>query len=327
VLLLAFAGALLVAQREQLRRRTPAALVAVSFMAFAVLSAAMTAWARANFDQCGVSNANASRYTLFGSYFCVGLILFLASLGPEALHHPIFTRWLPVCRQPAMVRTAFVLFLILSTVSFARSVKVYRSAGELNSRVIAAYLAQPADPLLESSIFPNPDFVVRLKKDLQWHHLGPYRDLTQAALTDPVVFTSAINNANPEPVNRTLTSSFTCPVDVVTGIDILLYTYAQRNSGYCQLDVLDESDHRLAWSRTDASALLDGTYQTFAFNDLAGICGHTVRLVLTYHADPQSPGIVAALCPKNAEATFKFRVRGKNDPAVEFARRAGAASK
>jgi len=328
LLLLAFGGALLFAHREQLRRKTPGALIAASFLGFAMLSAAMTAWGRANFDAAGVSNANASRYTLFGGYFIVGLLLFLASLGPDALRHPIFTRWIPASRQPLVIRIALVLFLFLATVSYARSIEVYRSARLFNSMVIDAYLASPGEPTLEGRIFPNQEFVARLKKDLQRHHLGPYREMAPSASSaGPLVLTSATAESRPEPVARNLTGKFTCPVDVVTGIDVLLCTYGHSNSGYCRLDVLNEAGQRLAWSRTDASMLRDVEYQTFAFNDLADVRGQTLRLVLSYHTDPRSPGMVAAKVPENSEPTFNFRVRGMSDPIAEFARREQATQK
>ncbi len=296
-------------------------------MAFAILSAAMTAWARANFDAAGVSNANSSRFTLFGSYFNIGLLFFLASLGSDALRHPIFARWLPTTRQPLVIRAALALFLILATCSYARSVRVYRSAAAFNSMVMDAYLSQP-DPILEARIFPDLAYVAQLKQHLQSHRLGPYRNLEPpASAADSVVLASAPPQSKPAPVEHGVTSGFACPVDVVTGIDVFLCTYGKQNSGYCQLDVLDEAGQRLAWSRTDAATMRDLSYQTFAFNDLADVRGQSLRLVLTYHPDPRSPGMVAVLAPEKLDVTFAFRVHGKNDPVAEFARRESATRK
>ena len=42
-------------------------------------SAVATAWARASFDEFGVANGNASRYTIFGAYLMLGQIYYFAT--------------------------------------------------------------------------------------------------------------------------------------------------------------------------------------------------------------------------------------------------------
>jgi hypothetical protein len=175
LLLLSFAGMLLTIHRDRLRARTPGALIAASFLAFAALSAAMTAWGRANFDDSGLSAANASRFTLFGGYLCIGLVLFLASLGTDALMHPTFARWIPASRQRFVLRLAFVLFVLLAIGSYGMSIKVYRSAAALNARLIDAYRARQDDPVVLATIFPHIEMMTLYKHEMQRHHVGAFR--------------------------------------------------------------------------------------------------------------------------------------------------------
>jgi hypothetical protein len=51
----------------------------LGFSLFAGVSALATAWGRSAIDVYGVSNANASRYTIFGVYLLLGQIYYVAA--------------------------------------------------------------------------------------------------------------------------------------------------------------------------------------------------------------------------------------------------------
>ena len=67
--------------RKSLPDRSAAVLVLLLCSLFGMLSALVTAWGRAAFDESGVASANSSRYSIFGVYVTFGLIYFLAATG------------------------------------------------------------------------------------------------------------------------------------------------------------------------------------------------------------------------------------------------------
>lgn len=153
--------------REELRKRTPAALLFVGFTIFALGSAALTAWGRAAFDDYGVANANASRYTIFSSYLLFAILYLVAAHPREAgigMRHRLRLAWVVVlaCIAVAAART------------YVRSVVVYKDARQLNDLVSMAYRANHTEQ--DMFVYPNAEVVAELKAGLKRLHLGPYRD-------------------------------------------------------------------------------------------------------------------------------------------------------
>lgn len=173
--------------KRRLRHSHPAALILVGFTLFAVVSSLVTAWGRSAFDEYGISNANSSRYTMFGVYLLLGQIYYLTAgfaegwLGDTALARKS-PKW-----NSALPALAIALFVLLSGITYIRATHVYVEAHEFNKILRTAYLPSAKTTDLDKFIHPNPEFVVKLKKDLLRLRLGPYRNPEQCVESAPVV--------------------------------------------------------------------------------------------------------------------------------------------
>ncbi len=154
----------------RLRTRDPAAMVLFGFAGFAILSAVATGWARAAVDEYGVSNGNASRYTIFAAYLLLGQFYYLGAGFAQGWWDNLPGKLRP--NQIMMI--AATLFVVLSFVSYARALPVYADAHRFNESLSMAYLwglePMPEDKL----IHPEPESVAFLKKELQLLQIGPY---------------------------------------------------------------------------------------------------------------------------------------------------------
>jgi hypothetical protein len=148
---------------------------ALFFLACAVfvgLSAAATAWGRAAFDEFGVANANASRYTIFSSYLLFGVIYYIAGRRTR----------LDVTRGQARLTRVWATALgaavvVCGALTYWRSIPVYRSAYEYNRQLSDPYARRRMDPdRLDRTLFPDPAFSRFLRERLDQYQLGPYRD-------------------------------------------------------------------------------------------------------------------------------------------------------
>jgi len=152
--------------RFRLREQHSAALILFGFSIFALLSALATGWGRAAFDEYGVSNGNASRYTIFGAYLMFGQLYYLAA---GFVHG-----WWTNARFRRFAVIGAVAFVLLSLVSYDRAIKVYVDAHHFNKILHEAYSWGLQPTTQDKSIHPNPEFVRQLKSNLQRLELGPY---------------------------------------------------------------------------------------------------------------------------------------------------------
>jgi hypothetical protein len=168
--------------RFRLRERNLAAMILFGFGGFAFASALATGWARAAFDQFGVSNGNASRYTVFGAYLMIGELYYLAAALSQGWWKD---RLRPVWLR-AVVPAAVTLFVLLSFVSYGRAVPIYADVHQFNLNLSNAYRwgLQPTDE--DNFIHPQPSAVLYLKRQLQLLEIGPYRDRSYSRSTLPV---------------------------------------------------------------------------------------------------------------------------------------------
>jgi hypothetical protein len=168
LVLAAFSACLCWDARSRLRARHPAALILFGFTIFALVSAAVTAWGRANFDAFTVSNANASRYTIFSAYLLLGQLYYLAAGFSEG--------WWKSRSLALAAILAGAAFAACSAVSYGKAINIYNNAHQFNQTVANAYAwgTQPTPD--DKYIYPNQDFVANLKIDLQRLELGPYSD-------------------------------------------------------------------------------------------------------------------------------------------------------
>jgi hypothetical protein len=178
VVLVAFSALLCWHARGRLRAWHPAALILFGFTLFALISALITGWGRANFDLSTVSNGNASRYTIFSAYLMLGQLYYLAA----GFSH----RWWNHRALRIAASAAATVFAVFSTISYGRAWPVYANAHEFNKLLINAYSWGLQPNPLDSKIFPDPQFVTVLKSDLQRLELGPYGDRPFDTVTLPI---------------------------------------------------------------------------------------------------------------------------------------------
>jgi hypothetical protein len=176
VVLVAFSALLCWHARARLRACQPAALILFGFTIFAVISAIITAWGRANFDQFTVSNGNSSRYTIFSAYLMLGQLYYLAAGFSEGWWNSRFLA--------TAAAFAAITFAGFSAVSYKKAITIYNNAHQFNQMVANAYSWGNQPTPDDKFIYPDPHFVIKLKGDLQRLELGPYsnRQFESAAL-------------------------------------------------------------------------------------------------------------------------------------------------
>ncbi|MBQ0823535.1 hypothetical protein KBI52_25420 [Microvirga sp. HBU67558] len=159
-----------------LRNGRPAALILAGFALFAGGSALVTGWGRAAFDAAGVSNANASRYTIFGVYLLLGQVYYIAYLmaGRETSGAPTQSGGLS---WPSLAASLAVsASVVLAGVTYYRAIRIYQDVRFFSAALATAYPTGLEPTARDGFIHPNQDFVRQLKADLQRLKIGPYRE-------------------------------------------------------------------------------------------------------------------------------------------------------
>lgn len=132
---------------------------------FSLMSALLTAYARAHFDSYGIYNANASRYTVFSSYWIYAFVIIFLNDGLQTFQSAKSLRWL---------KGFLALFFLLSLVSYSKSKKVYKSAREFNQVLKRVYNFEAVDTTDDLSAYPNLDVVRDFRKTMKNLKIGPY---------------------------------------------------------------------------------------------------------------------------------------------------------
>ena len=150
-------------QRKALFEAKPASILCFALGIFTLGSAVLTGWARAAFDEYGLANAGASRYSIFSTYLLMAIAFGLVALRP---------RWI----RPWVCWCAFVLVTVFAINTYARSIKVYRAAHLFNAMVTEATYA-PEEKTEYRLIYPIEHIAIprELRKNLRRLKLGPYR--------------------------------------------------------------------------------------------------------------------------------------------------------
>ncbi|MBA1158172.1 hypothetical protein [Microvirga mediterraneensis] len=161
---------------DDLRSGRPPALILVGFALFAGGSAIVTGWGRAGFDAAGVSNANASRYTIFGVYLLLGQVYYVAHLMAQrkALRAPSQPRrlhWSSLAASLAVSAT-----VLLGSITYYRAIRIYQDVRFFSAELATAYPIGLEPTPRDGFIHPSPEFVRQLKADLQRLKIGPYRE-------------------------------------------------------------------------------------------------------------------------------------------------------
>jgi hypothetical protein len=179
VALLIFSAVLCWHARFRLRARNPAALVLLGFSVFALISAIVTGWGRANFPPFTVGNGNASRYTIFGAYLVLGELYYVAAGFAEGW-------WRRRIFAPAATLAALI-FTCLSAISYGRAINIYNDAHEFNQEVASAYSGWGIKPTpYDQVIYPDRNFFINLKANMQRLELGPYSNRPFDSIALPI---------------------------------------------------------------------------------------------------------------------------------------------
>jgi hypothetical protein len=151
------------------RITSTAARAFVGFALFAAGSAALTGLGRAEFDELGLSNANASRYTLFSSW-ALYAILYAATLVSTAgaFTRPWMRRLLPA--------TTWLVIVACATLTYVRSWKIYAEARRFDGQLAIAYASPENETPFDHLIYPVRERIPYFKSTLKRLRLGPYRD-------------------------------------------------------------------------------------------------------------------------------------------------------
>jgi len=298
-LLLASGAALCWHARAQLREQDSAALILFGFTIFAMVSAVATGWGRAAFDEYGVSNANASRYSIFGAYLMLGQLYYLAAGFAHGWWNHVGLR-----RIAALSATAFVL---LSVVTYVRAVNVYDNAHNFNKTLFYAYPWGLQPTAQDKFIHPNSESIKRLKSDLQRLELGPYSSRTFNSQALPIGEFSKVGLLSG---SRQIVQRFNSTEDGLKAVVVMLITPNGK-----------QKDGNIEWQISEV-----GAAQPVARGTLNAARIHNweeVRLKLPYLSDSKGREYQLALSAKADDAhglgvAMYKPVAGNNAPLTSY---------
>jgi len=250
VFLLAITTTLCFAARRRILTGDTAALVLLGFSLFAVGSALLTAWGRAEFGT-GVAEANSSRYTIFGSFLLYGLVAYVAALAAAGDWYTLLPRRpTPPGRIGDAVAAGAATLVVACVIAFGavaydRGVAVYRNARQWNDQLARAYGFGPEARALDRIIYPDPERAEEAKATLMRLRIGPYRNMRELEVSSPA---SAGPKAFRAPVQLTpatpIYQEFTAKDDGLDALAVTVITWGQRPEGRISWRLMKVSGHR-----------------------------------------------------------------------------------
>lgn len=176
-----------ISARHRIRAAEPTALLLLAFTLFALGSAVLTAWGRAELDASGVAQALTSRYTIFGAFPLYAIIHYVgaaAARGEWRSLLPRISASLPARAAAAAATLVIAAAIGLGAVAYADGAHSYRGARAFNDGLHAAYALRPEARKLDGWVYANPVRAEEVKADMLLFHIGPYRgvDRTDAIL-------------------------------------------------------------------------------------------------------------------------------------------------
>jgi 4-amino-4-deoxy-L-arabinose transferase-like glycosyltransferase len=109
----------------------------------------------------------------------------------------------------------------------------------------------------------------------------PARCLVHFPKKYPLAHTPLGHPRCPCPLRRPQRFTFRCPVDRLTGIEVLLAAPGRPREGSVTVVLQGEDGHELVTSTVDARCLVDGAFQWFPFKGVRGLRGRTLGLQLS----------------------------------------------
>ncbi len=264
--------------RTRLREQHGAALILFGFTIFAMISALATGWGRAVFDEFGVSNANASRYTIFGAYLMLGQLYYLAAGFAHGWWNGAYSRHIAVISA--------IAFVFLSMGAYDRAVKVYIDAHNFNKTLSYAYPWGLQPTAYDKFIHHNLKSVNQLKRDLQRLELGPYNNRYFNRQTLAI---GEFKKAGLLSEGRVISQRFIATEEGLKAINITLITpNGKQTAGTIEWNVTEVSGAR---------SVANGVLEVVSIHDW-----DTVRLKLPYLGASQGREYQLALSAKTDDA-------------------------
>jgi hypothetical protein len=282
-LLLASYTALCWHARARLAEQHSAALILFGFGIFALISALVTGWGRAAFDQYGVSNGNSSRYTIFGAYLMLGQLYYLAA--------GFANDWWNQARSRRIAMVCSVAFVLLTIFTYARAVNVYTEAHNFNKTLSDAYIWGLQPTTQDKFIHPDTESVKRLKRDLQRLELGPYNS---RQFNREVLAVGEFKKAGMLSRNIQIAQRFTATDDGLKAVAITFVTpNGKRTSGIIEWEVTEVGEAQpLASGTLNASISQNWAAVRLKLPYLSESKGREYQITLSARAeDSLAPGV------------------------------------
>jgi hypothetical protein len=146
--------------------------IAISFGAFAIGGALLTAYGRAG----ELHNAGTPHYVLFSSFLLLALIFWSATRLPAPLSSE---------RGERRALGAYLIFLVAAATSYADAIPIYRYHHERNRLFATAFNSSPELSYADKYLYPDLKRLRELKRLLAEHRLGPYRYTVVAPVAAP----------------------------------------------------------------------------------------------------------------------------------------------
>jgi hypothetical protein len=255
--LIIVAAALVIAwrARARLQKRQPEDLAFCLFAGFAAISAVATAWGRAAFDSYAVSNANASRYSIFAVYLTLGLFY---NVAPKLAGVGDAARDALNPRQRFLGLLVLIAFVVASAVTYGRAVRVYHDSHEFNNLLAQAFIPGGGATEYDRLVYPKLDRVVAAKAELISLRLGPYRASPAVAVS---LASDRFAGAVPLLPGHTLTQRFRSQRAGLYSLSLPVVTWGGRPSSYVinwYITIISEGQRQpVASGKVDASSFKD----------------------------------------------------------------------
>ena len=238
--------------RKHLAEHDAAAIALYLCAIIAAVSAAATAWGRA--EKFGIAEANSSRYSIFAAYLLFGLIYFCVG-SPSNVE---LRKWVSSCRP--LPRAAIgAACVVIFGMAYFNGVKVFQSSHEFNRELGRAYALDETALPFERLIYPQPNYVRWAKAQLLRLALGPYRNTP----TDSVsLFGKRRATLLPLSPGVTIAEEISAPAGMLFGLSVHLVANGTKVFSYpisWEVDIDAGGGKQKLASGEIAGTIADGT--------------------------------------------------------------------
>jgi hypothetical protein len=275
----------------------PEARIFNSFAAFSGACAVVTAWGRANGDDAIITGAS-SRYSIFAACLLYGLVFYYAA--KFARHEIKFAAW---------HRAALAIFLVTTTVSYIRGIRVYTAYGNYDSWLAENYSTEIKPTETSGKAYPNLEYFLARKADLLRLGIGPYRSVAHVKFP---IYAGMFVAALPLTRGVAISQRFRAKFPVVRSISFQIVTWGKTPTSYqVSWEALGRKDD--AWA-----TLGEGVFSTSGLSDWKSVTTgmsssmKVDEVKLSFHVKdtPVHNPIGLALFPSGADPLYPAEVDG-----------------